>query len=373
MKTIEVFSGEIEGKKRFLIFFRYEQEIIGKVKSIPGARWEHYGRYWHIAGIGPNLSCLFRVFGDKDQFNLQFPQMEKVISGGICMTRVKLPLLDEDNRRVLKKLRDSMERTRYSQKTIKNYEVILRTFSWFISPQKLSDDPEGEANRFITEYILRKGFSESYQNQFISAFKLLCNELNVEEVVVDKVKRPRSGFRLPNILSKSEVKSIIAVTRNLKHRAMISITYACGLRRGEVLNLKLTDIDSDRGLIKINHAKGNRDRVVPLPIKMVEELRAYYRQYYPKIWLFEGEKAGNQYSERSFEEVLKKSVLLARIKKSVTLHWLRHSYATHLHESGVDIKHIQMLLGHKNTKTTEIYTHVSQKSLLQIRSPFEDL
>ena len=373
METIEVYSGEIEGKKRFLIFFRYDQEIIGKVKSIPGSRWEHFGRDWHIAGIGLNLNRLRREFGDCMHYDLQFPQMQKVLQGKVVASGVHIEHMSEENKRILQLFRDYMERGRYSRSTERTYYDIMRTFVRFISPKSLTGDLEGESDRFITEYIIRKKLSGSYQNQFISAFKLLFKEVIRTPVHVEFIKRPRAGFRLPNVLNKREVRSIIVATRNVKHRAMLSLTYACGLRCGELLNLKLTDIDSVRGLLKINHAKGNRDRVVPLPKNMVEELRVYYQQFRPETWLFEGNTPGKRYSTRSVEEVIKKSVQLAKIKKSVTLHWLRHSYATHLHENGVDIKYIQMLLGHKNTKTTEIYTHVSQKSLLQIRSPFEDL
>jgi len=154
---------------------------------------------------------------------------------------------------------------------------------------------------------------------------------------------------------------------------MLSIFQTYELCRGELLNLKPPDIDSKRGLLIIRKAKGRKDRVVPLSKKIIALLREYYGQYRLKYWLFEGIKPGVQYDERSLQEVLKKAIFLANIKKPVTLHWLRHSYATHLHESGVDIRFIQELLGHKSSKTTEIYTHVSTKSLKNIRSPFDDL
>ncbi|MFH1297375.1 MAG: tyrosine-type recombinase/integrase [Bacteroidota bacterium] len=373
MKTIEVYSGEIEGKKRFLIFFRYDQEVIGMVKAIPGAKWNHFGRFWHVAGTGPNINRLMRIFGDSSRFDLQFPQTEKVLSGGIYAKGCKLELMDEENKKLLEEMRNYMMRDRYCTSTIRTYVEIQKTFARFITPKKLSGDIEGEAERFTSEYILKKGLSESYQNQFISGYKLLYGEVLKRPVLVEFIKRPRSGFKLPNVLNKQEVKAILMVTKNQKHRAMLSLAYACGLRRGELLNLKLTDIDSDRGLLKINNAKGKKDRVVPISEKMIKELREYYQQDRPRIWLFEGRSVGNQYNPRSLEQVLEKSVNLAKIKKSVTLHWLRHSYATHLHEAGVDIRFIQVLLGHKSSKTTEIYTHVSQKSLQRIRSPFDDL
>ena len=154
---------------------------------------------------------------------------------------------------------------------------------------------------------------------------------------------------------------------------MLSLIYACGLRRGELLNLKPLQIDSKRHLLIILNAKGNKDRVVPISDKVINMLREYYKIYKPRIWLFEGQWPGQKLSETSLQEVLKTALYRAKIKKPVTLHWLRHSYATHLLEAGTDLRYIQELLGHKSSKTTEIYTHVSERSLLKIASPFDNL
>jgi integrase/recombinase XerD len=137
--------------------------------------------------------------------------------------------------------------------------------------------------------------------------------------------------------------------------------------------LKPLDIDSKRNIVLLKNAKGKKDRITPLSPTILEMLREYYTIYKPKIWLFEGQNIGNQYSEQSLQSVLKQAVQKAGIKKPVTLHWLRHSYATHLLESGTDLRYIQELLGHSSSKTTEIYTHVSTKSIQQIKSPFDDL
>ena len=187
------------------------------------------------------------------------------------------------------------------------------------------------------------------------------------------MERPRREHKLPNVLSKEEVAAILHVLPNQKHRTMLSLIYACGLRRGELLNLKPENIDSKRHLLIILKAKGKKDRVVPISDKVITMLREYYKIYKPKIWLFEGQSTAEQYSESSLQEVLKNAIQKAGIKKPVTLHWLRHSYATHLLEAGTDLRYIQELLGHKSSKTTEIYTHVSEKSLQKISSPFDNL
>lgn len=192
-------------------------------------------------------------------------------------------------------------------------------------------------------------------------------------MITEHLERPRKEYKLPNVLSKEEVANLLKASHNQKHRTMLSLIYACGLRRSELLNLKPGDIDSKRHLLIILNAKGRKDRVVPISDKVIDMLRGYYISYRPKAWLFEGQMAGEQYSETSLAKVLKIACAKVKITKPVTLHWLRHSYATHLLEAGTDLRYIQELLGHKSSKTTEIYTHVSEKSLQKISSPFDDL
>ena len=190
---------------------------------------------------------------------------------------------------------------------------------------------------------------------------------------IDQIERPRREKKLPNVLSKQEVKRIIQAPVNLKHKLMLCLIYACGLRRSELLNLVPREIHSDRNLLIIRQSKGKKDRIVPISNNLIEQLREYYKIYRPNVYLFEGQTPGERYSDRSLQLVLKSAVNKAKINKPVTLHWLRHSYATHLLESGTDLRYIQELLGHSSSKTTEIYTHVSIRNIQQIRSPFDDL
>ena len=225
---------------------------------------------------------------------------------------------------------------------------------------------------FNNNYILKNNFSSSFQNQVVNAVKLYFSAIQHKKIDVELIHRPRREKVLPNVLSKEEVKAILDAPYNLKHRAMLAMIYSCGLRRGELLSLTKFDIDSKRMVVIIRMAKGKKDRIVPLSPKILRLLRDYYKSYTPKEFLFEGQ-GGGKYSEKSLENVFKQSLLKANNKKPVTLHWLRHSYATHLLESGTDLRYIQDLLGHKSSKTTEIYTHVSTKNIQNIRSPFDDL
>lgn len=262
---------------------------------------------------------------------------------------------------------------RYSPNTIKTYTDALEVFFRFHQNKEPENLTVEDIIAFNTGYILQKNLSTSYQNQVINAIKLFYRNRFNRSMEVDYIQRPKREKRLPNVLSKAEIKAIIEAPTNLKHRAMLSLMYACGLRRSELLNLTLKDVLSDRNLLFIRQSKGKKDRVVPISDKIIDMLREYYKAYKPKTWLFEGQFPNTKYSEMSLAKVLKQSVLKAKIVKNVSLHWLRHSYATHLLESGTDLRYIQELLGHSSSRTTEIYTHVSTRNLQQIRSPFDDL
>ncbi|RZL34818.1 MAG: integrase, partial [Pedobacter sp.] len=227
--------------------------------------------------------------------------------------------------------------------------------------------------QYHNEFILRNKLSGSYQNQIINAIKLYFRIIEDSKILIEKIYRPKRSHLLPNVLSKAEVKQILEAHINKKHKTMLSLIYSCGLRRSELLNLKLGDIDSEKNIVIIRQSKNKKDRIVPLSNKILIMLREYYICYKPKIWLFEGQSVGEMYSEKSLQSILKQALAKSNINKPVTLHWLRHSYATHLLENGTDLRYIQELLGHSSSKTTEIYTHVSTKSLQQIKSPFDDL
>ena len=273
----------------------------------------------------------------------------------------------------LEAFKSYMNYRRYSKNTIKTYSDALQIFFKFNATENLEQLTIEHLIKFNNEHILKNNYSASYQNQVINAIKLFYRNRFNRTMEVDFIQRPRREKRLPNVLSKLEVKSILESPINLKHRAMLSIIYACGLRRSELLNLTLKDVLSDRHLLFIRQSKGKKDRMLPKSDKLISMLREYYRAYKPKTWLFEGQNPGEQYSERSLQLVLNQALNKARINKPVTLHWLRHSYATHLLENGTDLRYIQELLGHSSSKTTEIYTHVSTHSIQKIKSPFDDL
>lgn len=262
---------------------------------------------------------------------------------------------------------------RYSENTIKTYTEAIHVFLRYFPDRDLEEFKNQDIITFNNGYILKRNLSASYQNQMVNAIKLFFQTVQNRKLVIDHIHRPKKSKILPNVLSKEEIKAILESPGNLKHRAMLSLIYACGLRRSEILNLLPTDVDSKRNILIIRQGKGRKDRIAPLSLKIIDMLRTYYRAYRPQKWLFEGQNPGQQYSTGSLRNVLKQAIRKAGISKPVSLHWLRHSYATHLLESGTDLRYIQELLGPSSSRTTEIYTHVSTKSLQNIKSPFDDL
>jgi len=214
--------------------------------------------------------------------------------------------------------------------------------------------------------------SVSYQNVSINAIKFYYEKVLEREHITVKIDRPKIQKQLPQVLSEEEVITLIGSIDNLKHKCIIMMIYSAGLRLSEVVNLKVSDIDSKRMLVFIRSAKGRKDRYTILSKQLLRWLRVYYKQEKPKNWLFEG-VLGGQYSMKSVQEIMKGAVENAGIKKHATVHTLRHSFATHMLENGTDLRYIQNLLGHNSTKTTEVYTHITTKGLKQLVSPFDRL
>jgi integrase/recombinase XerD len=243
----------------------------------------------------------------------------------------------------------------------------------YFSGRTISSITNQDLIDFNNDYILKKSLSQAYQNQIINGVKLYFNKVQKTHLQPQLIVRPRRERTLPNVLSKQEIKMLLAAHTNLKHRAMLSLIYACGLRCGELLSLKPEYVDSRRNILIIKQGKGKKDRIAPLSAKTIALLREYYSAYRPEKYLFEGQFMGQAYDQRSLQQVLKQALTKAGIQKPVTLHWLRHSYATHLLEAGTNLRYIQEILGHSSPKTTQIYTHVSTEGLQHVQSPFDTL
>jgi integrase/recombinase XerD len=334
------------GEKRIAIYFDYNPALMPRIKKLEGVKWSNTMKAWHVPDNDENRKR-FKIEAEK------------------CLTEIHLKKMANFKR--------WMEAKRYSENTIKTYSEVLGTFLLYYHDRPVEELNNIDINNFNNDYIIRNNLSGSYQNQFVNAAKLFFKVIEASKIDVELIYRPRRAKTLPNVLSKEEVKLILDATKNLKHKTMLSLIYACGLRSGELLNLLPDHVDSNRGVLIIKQAKGNKDRIAPLGSKLIEMLRFYFVTFKPKHYLFEGQQAGSAYDARSLQQVIKQSLGRTNITKNVTLHWLRHSYATHLLENGTDLRYIQEILGHRSSRTTEIYTHVSTKSIQKIVSPFDSL
>ena len=335
-----------KGQKRIAVSFEKKTELITRFKKLDGAKWSATLQTWHL----PDTKTYRQKF--------KLPPEKR---------------LSVEAQQQIEKFINWLRSKRYSENSIKTYIDAIRVFLYFFPEKPLNEIENEDIIIFNNEYILKNKLSASYQNQMVNAIKLFFQIIKNKKLNIELIHRPKKSKILPNVLSKQEVKTILEAHGNMKHRTMLSLIYACGLRRSELLNLKPNDIDSKRGILLIKQAKGKKDRIIPISKKIIELLRDYNKAYRPENWLFEGQHKVEQYSAEGLQRVLKQALQKANIKKPVSLHWLRHSFATHLLESGTDLRYIQELLGHNSSKTTKIYTHVSRKEIQNIVSPFDTL
>lgn len=255
----------------------------------------------------------------------------------------------------------------YAESTIKSYKAnIYKYYKW--CGGAIHRD-EQKVTAYLS-HLYKEGSSTSTVNIAVNAIKFWLEQVEGGGRKRYDIKRPKKEKSLPRVLSRKEVKRVLEPIANQKHRMILTTIYSCGLRMGELLKLELRDIDGDRGMMHIRCSKHYKDRYVPIPEELLDKLRTYYKKYRPYKYIFEGAKSSpknpRKYSATSVRNILNRAVKKAGIKRNVRTHDLRHSFATHMLEAGVDIRYIQRLLGHSNTKTTEIYTHVSMMKLKEL-------
>lgn len=279
--------------------------------------------------------------------------------------------LPEHWRMALHRTEEQLKVRRYSWHTVKAYLYHLKYFFEAHPKVGLADISSETIRTYIVDRVNAGNYSESTQGQMLNAVKFWLEQVEGrEKAFVDL--RAKKREQLPTVLSVEEVQRLFNAIDNLKHRCILKIIYGGGLRLSEVTNLRIADIHSDRLQVFVHGGKGKKDRYTTLSKKFLKELRSYYKGYLPKYWLFEGQ-SGGKYSNRSVQEVLRKAVKVSKINPFCTVHTLRHSYATHLLEAGTSLRHIQVLLGHASSTTTEIYTHVSTTEKQRVISPLDRL
>ena len=349
------------GSNHIGIFFDYDQELVSRIKTLKGIRYSKSNRCWYLPFTKKSLTAIkslsipytldhtVSVLESNKNFRLQQPEIQVPAS--------------------YKKL---LYQKRYSENTIKIYISYFRDFMSYFQDKNLDDIGKEEINAYILALIKKNRISISQQNQRINAIKFYYEKVLGRPKTFYDIDRPRKEKKLPNVLSKEEVKMILDKAKNKKHKAILALLYSCGLRRSELINLHITDIDSSRMLLKVRGAKGKKDRYVQLSQSLLPLLREYYKEYRPVKYLFNGQNR-EQYSASSILKLIKKYAKQAGIQKNVTPHMLRHSFATHHLEQGTDLRYIQQWLGHNSSKTTEIYTHVSETTFHKFKNPIDDI
>jgi site-specific recombinase XerD len=271
----------------------------------------------------------------------------------------------------LEAMRKEMRLRSYSARTLESYLGAIRAFFDFFPGQSPALLTEAEVRRYLLHLLEKRKLANGTVNQVFNALRFLFVEVYKKPYVIGSLPRPKKEKQLPSILSEEEVSRLLSSIDNLKHKTMMMLTYSAGLRVSELVRLRPEDIDADRRLIQIRGAKGKKDRVTLLSDIALRYVNAYLSRYMPAEWLFEGFERGKAYSIRSAQAIFDRAVEKAGIVKDVSIHDLRHSFATHLLEHGTDLRYVQALLGHESSKTTEIYTHVSSKALGKIASPLD--
>lgn len=358
----------IDGQKHIGLQFIYDKVIQALVEKLPGVCWSDQFSMYHLANSKANLDIIFNTFKGEVWINGNYffdLKSELNTDGPKNVEWYRKRKLKKNFKRCPTAYLDKLELKKYADNTVKTYVHHFECFINHYHDIAPTDINENEVREYL-KILVRENRSNSYINQSINSIKFYYEAVMGMPNRFYAIERPRKQRQLPKVLSKQEIMDLIEATNNIKHRCIVSLLYSSGLRRSELLKLKIEDIDGKRMLITINGAKGNKARITVLSPSLLKELRIYYKEYRPRTYLFEG-PTNKPYTASSVLKLIANAAIKAGIQKKVTPHMLRHSFATHLLEDGTDIRHIQLLLGHNSTKTTEIYTHVAETSFKKIK------
>jgi integrase/recombinase XerD len=346
-------SGKHRDKNVIYIYFPYNATLKKELrKAFPSVTYSATKKCWYL----PDLPTVRKALNLKDQ---------KI--GQKLLTKIH-PVNDQ----AFRDYRSQLQLKAYSKNTQRMYLAEFSELLHILGNYPVQDLNPKRLKDYFLYCVKTLKMKERKMNGKINAIKFYFEQVLHRDRMFFDIPRPKKPSTLPKLLSRKEVKAIIDHTENFKHKIAIKLCYGMGLRVSETVNIKIKDIDSSRMLVHIVGAKGKKDRYVPLPESILEDLRHYYKVYEPKEYLLEG-RYGGMYSKSSLQSVFKKAMLKAGIKKKIGIHGLRHSYATHLLESGADLRFIQELLGHNSIKTTQVYTKVTLRSRSKIKSPLDTL
>jgi integrase/recombinase XerD len=381
-----------------LLAVRFPPDVVGNdlISNVPGRRWSYTRRCWTVPNTRESVVAIGRLFGKAYcRFDEAIVRLYKPTASAAQIEQATnppwpplhapplpprrapfrhLPLAGElEKHPAVVALSQTLLRLNYSHKTLRNYRQALIALIRYAEPTPVDTLDKAYFETYLQGLVERKKLGPATLNVHINAWKFYQERVLGRDKTYYHVDSPRQPTKLPTVYSVAEVKAIFAATTSQKYRALFKTVYATGLRLNEVAHLRLADIDRQRRLITVRSGKGQKDRVVMLTKKLEQVLNTYLAVYKPRIYLFENATNHEPLSLRTIQTVYSDTVQHARIGKRGNIHALRHSFATHLLESGTDIRYIQQLLGHASIVTTMRYTHVSADKISTLKSPLDAL
>lgn len=358
----------IRGKNYIALSLDYDKELIGICKLI-GADWNSRRRLWLLPNTAENFHKIMDAFKGEawvDISELKAKQAERATNDKyhfeVKLSANSVRELDEFSRRMMVR--------RYSKSTLDTYLSILKRFFTYYRNEESVDLGDPEVVNYMKDVVLTNQYSEVYQRQLLGALKLFYKYVHGQEKDFSEVPRIKRSRSLPEVLSREEVLELFSACSNLKHEFCLKLIYGCGLRVGDAIGMRQRDIDLDRMVVHIKKGKGKKDRTVPFPRSLLDLYQRYLRQYQPKDYVLEGQYGG-PYTATSVNNVIKKCCEIVGIKKRVSAHTLRHSFATHIISNGGNVYLLKEILGHESTKTTQIYVHLNDSDINSIENPLD--
>lgn len=390
------------GEECIGIYFEKNGQMQSAIQKQAGCKWSRTNSCWYVSCTGENYRRLKSAFENKAEleitelkkFLLEKRKNNPVLASAnqnkpVLKTEIKnntatrtkhsakhnYHTISRENTDALQKFNQHLALKAYSQSTIRTYENEFRRFLHTIKDKPASEFSVSRLKDYF-QYCYRKlHLSENTLHSRINALKFYYEQVLGREKFFWEIPRPKKHLILPKVLGEEELRRLFAAANNLKHKAILFTAYSAGLRVSEVINLRLQDIDRERKQLFIYCSKGKKDRYVALSPLLLDVLESYYKIWTPKPtnYLFESNEQGEAYSIRSAQVIFHNAKQKAGISKTISFHGLRHSFATHMLEKGVDVKYIKEILGHFNIKTTERYLHVKRETLINIVSPLDAL
>lgn len=398
METIHLYIIEHKGEERIAVGINVLFTINNAIKNIPGIKWSRTRKKWHLPVSMDSVRELVRHTRGVAEINIdqvsdRLMKMEKPDDGGPQdgMNKIEalafdpftgeqpadkgLSVLSEENREAMKQYMQVLIIKAYSPKTVKTYRNEFRRFLLTLKHIAASSLNAKHIMRYMEYCAKEEKLAENTLHSRLNAIKFYYEQILEQDKILWEIPRAKRPFLLPKVLSEAELKRMFASVKNIKHKAILFTAYSAGLRVSEVVRLRVQDIDSERMQIFVQRAKGKKDRVVKLSVLLLDVLRQYMKIHEPRpvYYLFGNGDDDVPYAERSAQAVFQQAKKMAGISKEVGFHSLRHSFATHLLEKGIDVKYIKEVLGHFDIRTTERYLHVSRESLVNIISPLDTL